>query len=181
MHFIPVKMDLKPRIDAITKSWGEGSCQHSFVTMYALQEKYGDSVCMEDSMLYVSRDHLSDGRFRTCLMPMGAGSIRDAVERLLEDTHSRGMKLKLFPVTEKAAEVTAPAPEKPAEAVVIEATAPAAPTPEKNTILEKAAETVAAAPKAEKKPEKKPVPKKKAAPKKSTAAKKSEENVPAAP
>ena len=72
-------------------------------------------------------------------------------------------------------------PEKPAEAVVIEATAPAAPTPEKNTILEKAAETVAAAPKAEKKPEKKPVPKKKAAPKKSTAAKKSEENVPAPP
>ena len=69
------------------------------------------------------------------------------------------------------------APEKPAEAVVFEATAPAAPTPEKNTILEKAAETVAAAPKAEKKP----VPKKKAAPKKSTAAKKSEENVPAPP
>ena len=102
MHFIPVKMELKPRIDAITKSWGEGSCQHSFVTMYALQEKYGDSVCIEDGMLYVSRDHLSDGRFRTCLMPMGAGSIRDAVERLLEDTHSRGMKLKLFPVTEKA-------------------------------------------------------------------------------
>ena len=68
-------------------------------------------------------------------------------------------------------------PEKPAEAVVIEATAPAAPTPEKNTILEKAAETVATAPKAEKKP----VPKKKAAPKKSTAPKKSEENVPAAP
>ena len=97
MQFIPVKMELKPRIDAITKSWGEGSCQHSFVTMYALQEKYGDSVYMEDGMLYVSRDHLSDGRFRTCLMPMGAGSIRDAVERLLEDTHSRGMKLKLFP------------------------------------------------------------------------------------
>ena len=105
MQFIPVKMELKPRIDAITKSWGEGSCQHSFVTMYALQEKYGDSVCMENGMLYVSRDHLSDGRFRTCLMPMGAGSIGDAVERLLEDTHSRGMKLKLFPVTENAAEV----------------------------------------------------------------------------
>ena len=66
---------------------------------------------------------------------------------------------------------------RPAKAVVVEATAPAAPTPEKNTILEKAAETVAAAPKAEKKP----VPKKKAAPKKSTAAKKSEENVPAPP
>ena len=87
--------------------------------------------------------------------------------------------------TEKAAPEKSAAhkatPEKPAEAVVVEATAPAAPTPEKNTILEKAAETVAAAPKAEKKPEKKPVPKKKAAPKKSTAPKKSEENVPAAP
>ena len=70
-------------------------------------------------------------------------------------------------------ELTSAATEKPSEA--------AATTPEKNTILEKAAETVAAAPKAEKKPEKKPVPKKKAAPKKSTAAKKSEENVPAAP
>ena len=87
--------------------------------------------------------------------------------------------------TEKAAPEKSAAhkatPEKPAEAVVVEATAPAAPTPEKNTILEKAAETMAAAPKAEKKPEKKPVPKKKAAPKKSTAPKKSEENVPAAP
>ena len=48
-------------------------------------------------------------------------------------------------------ELPSAATEKPAEAVVIEATAPAAPTPEKNTILEKAAETVAAAPKAEKK------------------------------
>ena len=85
-----------------------------------------------------------------------------------------------------SAETEKPAPEKPAEtetttAAPEKAAEVTAPAPEKNTTLEKAAETVAAAPKAEKKPEKKPVPKKKAAPKKSTAPKKSEENVPAAP
>ena len=103
MRFEPVRIERKPQIDAITQSWGEGSCQHSFVTMYALQEKYGDSVCIEDGMLYVSRDHLTDGKLRTCLMPMGPGSVRDAVERRLEDTHGRGMRLKLFPVTESSA------------------------------------------------------------------------------
>lgn len=104
MKFEPVKLELKPQIDAITQSWGEGSCQHSFAAMFALQEKYGDCVCIEDGTLYVSRDHLTDGQVRSCLMPMGGRSVRDAVERLLEDTHSRGMKLKLFPVTENAAE-----------------------------------------------------------------------------
>ena len=104
MCFEPVKLELKPKIDAITQRWGEGSCQHSFVTMFALQEKYGDSVCIEDGTLYISRDHLTDGKVRTCLMPLGAKSTLDAVEHLLEDTHSRGMKLKLFPVTERAAE-----------------------------------------------------------------------------
>ena len=91
---------------------------------------------------------------------------------------------------EKAAEVTAPAPEKKtttkknrsekkaALEKAAEVTAPTATTPEKNTILEKPAETMTVvAPKAEKKP----ALKKKAAPKKSTAAKKSEENVPSAP
>lgn len=105
MQFESVKPELKPQIDAITQSWGEGSCQHSFVTMFALREKYGDSVCMEDGMLYVSRDHLRDGQFRTCLMPIGGGSVRDAVDRLLADTHSRGMKLKLLPVMERSAEI----------------------------------------------------------------------------
>ena len=104
MCFEPVKLELKPKIDAITQRWGEGSCQHSFVTMFALQEKYGDSVCIEDGTLYVSRDHLTDGKVRTCLMPLGAKSTLDAVEHLLEDTHSRGMKLKLFPVTESDAD-----------------------------------------------------------------------------
>ena len=29
-------------MDALTAKYGEGSCQHSFVTLYTLQEKYGD-------------------------------------------------------------------------------------------------------------------------------------------
>ncbi len=103
MHFEPVTMSMKPQIDAITKEWGEGSCQHSFVTFFALQEKYGDSVCLENGTLYISRDHLSDGRIRTCLMPMGPADTKETVSRLLEDTHERGLKLRLFPITKKSA------------------------------------------------------------------------------
>lgn len=103
MRFEPIDFRLKPEIDAITARWGEGSCQHSFVTMYFLQEKYGDKVCLEDGTLYIWREHLTDGPYRVCLMPLGPEEAGVTVARLLEDTHSRGQKLRLFPVTETAA------------------------------------------------------------------------------
>ena len=104
MRFKSIDFSMKPRIDAIIARWGEGSCQHSFVTLYSLQEKYGDTVCLDGDTLFVCREHLSVGDYRVCLMPLGPEDVRDTVGRLLEDTHGREQKLRLFPVTERAAQ-----------------------------------------------------------------------------
>lgn len=104
LRFKSIDLAMKPRIDAITARWGEGSCQHSFVTLYSLQEKYGDTVCLDGETLYVCREHLSGGYARVCLMPLGPEDVRVTVGRLLEDTHDREQKLRLFPITESAAQ-----------------------------------------------------------------------------
>lgn len=104
MRFKSVEFSMKPQIDAITARWGEGSCQHSFVTLYSLQEKYGDTVCLDGGTLYTCREHLSQGHVRVCLMPLGPENVRDTVGRLLEDTHFREQKLRLFPITQGAAQ-----------------------------------------------------------------------------
>ena len=66
LHFAPVALDDLGWIHSYTSVWGEGSCQHSPVSMWSLSEKYGDAVCEEDHILYTLRSRLSGAGFRVC-------------------------------------------------------------------------------------------------------------------
>lgn len=86
-----------------TSRFGEGSCQHSPVAMYCLYEKYGDSYCIEDDMLYVLRKHLCDDRYRVYLAPLGGGDLKLAYERIMNDAASYGRKAAFITITDKHA------------------------------------------------------------------------------
>ena len=84
--------------------YGEGSCQHSFVSMYSLFEKYGDRICEKDGFLYVLRSHLCDETYRVYLSPMGGGDLRIAFQTIFEDAHTYKKKVKFFTLTKDKSE-----------------------------------------------------------------------------
>lgn len=102
--FAPVMPGDYDRLFPYTSAFGEGSCQHSPVTLYTLREKYGDTVCIQDGTLYIRREKLCTGEMSVCLFPLGGGELRHSVERLLDDAHRRGTRLRFFTVTERAAQ-----------------------------------------------------------------------------
>ncbi len=86
-----------------TSRFGEGSCQHSFVSMYSMYEKYGDVICEEDHTLYVLRSNLCDQDYRVFLAPMGSGDRKATFQRILDDTAGQGKKVKFITLTERNA------------------------------------------------------------------------------
>lgn len=91
-------------VHPILAEYGEGSCQHSFVTMYTLREKYGDEICLLDGVVYTLRSHLCDDTHRVYLAPLGGGDREAAFRNVIEDAHRYGKKAKFFTLTPSAAE-----------------------------------------------------------------------------
>ena len=83
--------------------YGEGSCQHSFVSMYSLGEKYGDQVCIRDDTLYTLRGNLCDDEYRVYLAPMGQ-ELKTAFRTIRLDAAEYGKKVKFLTLTEGYAE-----------------------------------------------------------------------------
>ena len=88
LNFHPVTLEDYDVVWKYMSKHGEGSCQHSFVTMFSLYEKYGDAICEQDGFLYVLREHLCHDDVRVYLAPMGDGDRKEAFEMILEDAHS---------------------------------------------------------------------------------------------
>lgn len=85
-----------------TSLYGEGSCQHSFTSMYLLYDKYGDMICEEENVLYIHRSHLDDENYRVYLAPMCSESkLKNAYEILLDDARKYNKKVKFESLTEK--------------------------------------------------------------------------------
>ena len=105
LEFEPVGLKDYSRIYPYTSAFGEGSCQHSPVSMYSLEEKYGDAISEKDGFLYTLRSRLCDQDYRVYLAPLGGGSMKEAFERLFADAESYGKRVKIISVTERAAEI----------------------------------------------------------------------------
>ncbi|SFD05448.1 DUF2156 domain-containing protein [Butyrivibrio sp. YAB3001] len=99
--FEPVSIDKLNRLYPFTSLYGEGSCQHSAVSMYSFYDKYGDEVCIDGDFLYVLRRNLCDEKYRIYLAPFGAGSLDKAYERILSDAHNHGKKAGFVTLTKK--------------------------------------------------------------------------------
>ncbi len=105
VDFRPVSLGDQRRVFEYTSRFGEGSCQHSPVAMYSLYEKYGDSVCIEDDMMYVLRKNLCNDTFRVYMAPLGAGDLKQAYEKIIADAHSYSRKAAFITITQKHADL----------------------------------------------------------------------------
>lgn len=102
LDFHPISLEDYDVVWRYMSKYGEGSCQHSFVTMFSLYEKYGDAICERNGFLYVLREHLCHDGIRVYLAPMGGGDRRKAFEMILEDAHSHDAKVEFQTLTETA-------------------------------------------------------------------------------
>lgn len=102
LNFHPVTLEDYDVVWKYMSKHGEGSCQHSFVTMFSLYEKYGDAICEQDGFLYVLREHLCHDDVRVYLAPMGDGDRKEAFEMILEDAHSHHAVVEFQTLTETA-------------------------------------------------------------------------------
>ena len=100
LSFAPVSLNDLDRIYRYTSMYGEGSCQHSPVSMYSLAEKYADMVCEQDDALYTLRSNLCDDTHRVYLAPMTGRDIKDAFAKIIKDAESYNKKASFITLTE---------------------------------------------------------------------------------
>lgn len=104
LEFHPLTLPEYDTVYAYMSAHGEGSCQHSFVSMFSLFEKYGDCICEKDGFLYTLRSHYGDEQYRVYLAPMGDGDLKAAFQNILDDAHHYGRKVKFVTLTQSYAD-----------------------------------------------------------------------------
>lgn len=106
LDFQPITPGIKVLADSYTFKYGEGSCQHSFVSSWTLRHKYGDSFCEHEGFLYTLREKLCNDSERVYLFPFGPRNdpdrLRQAVQNVLDDTHAHNCRAKFQTVTQSA-------------------------------------------------------------------------------
>ncbi len=100
MLFRKAEIDDYDKIHSYFALYGENSCQHSFVNMFTMYEKYGAKYCEQDGFLYILRSHMCSEGIRTYLFPMGGGDEKKAVEAVMEDAHRNNGKVCFKTITE---------------------------------------------------------------------------------
>ena len=107
--FEPLTIAAKKALEPYYYQYGEGSCQHSFVSSFCMKGKYGDQACVRDGFLYTLRSGLCGKGERVYLFPLGERNVSDAVcravENVLLDAHEHGCRMRFETVTESAAEL----------------------------------------------------------------------------
>ena len=102
-------MGLKTLVESYTFKYGEGSCQHSFVSSYCLSHKYGDMFCENDGYLYTLRSRKCTELERVYLFPHGDRSnpdaLRQTVQNVLDDAHEHGARVKFETITASAKDI----------------------------------------------------------------------------
>lgn len=106
LKFQPFSIDKKSLLDKYFSAYGDGSCQHSFVSSFCMFEKYGDHFAIKDDFLFVRREKRCTNQSLVYLFPFGdmgdPEKVRHAVDSVIEDARSHGCKVRFETVTEKA-------------------------------------------------------------------------------
>ena len=106
LNFQPVSLGIKPLVESYTLKYGEGSCQHSFVSSFCLRDKYGDEFCEKDGFLYTLRSRRCTDSERVYLFPHGdRANIKQALAEILDDAHSNGARVRFETITSSAKDI----------------------------------------------------------------------------
>ena len=107
--FKPIASDMQNLIRGYTFKYGEGSCQHSFVSSFCLAPKYGDMFCEHEGFLYTLRSKLCDEKFSVYLFPHGdkndLQAVKNAVQNILDDAHANNSRVKFVTLTKNSVEL----------------------------------------------------------------------------
>ena len=109
LNFQPVTLGMKELVESYTFKYGEGSCQHSFVSSYTLKHKYGDMFCEHEGFLYTLRSKLCTENERAYFFPFGPrddeSALRRSLQNILDDAHSHNCRAKFQTATESAKDI----------------------------------------------------------------------------
>ncbi len=109
LNFLPLMLDMKDMIDSYTFKYGENSCQHSFVSSFCLNGKYGDMFCESGNFLFTLRSKLCSDKECVYLFPHGdfedVDGIKNALQKIFDDAHEKNCRVKFETLTERAKNV----------------------------------------------------------------------------
>ena len=109
LNFQPATLGMKPLVDSYTYKYGEGSCQHSFVSSWCLRHKYGDMFCEHDGYLYTLRSAKCTSDYRVYLFPHGdradPEALRRAVQNVIDDAHGHESRVRFETLTQSAKDI----------------------------------------------------------------------------
>lgn len=106
LDFRPVTLSERGMIEGYFFKWGEHSCQHSFMSVFGTQGKYGDKICEEGSFLYILRSKRCTAAERVYLFPSGDYSRKDELRRavlnVIDDAHSHSTAVRFDTITKNS-------------------------------------------------------------------------------
>lgn len=109
LNFQPITPGIKTLADSYTFKYGEGSCQHSFVSSWTLRHKYGDEFCEHEGYLYTLRAKLCTENERIYLFPYGPhesdDAMRNVIQNVIDDANSHNARAKFQTVTQSARDI----------------------------------------------------------------------------
>ena len=104
LDFINISLDMKKDIDKYYLAYGEGSCQHSFISNFCLKSKYNDMFCEQDDILYIKRLGLCTDIYDVFLFPMcdksNINNVKLAILNVIDTTHKNGKKVRFETITD---------------------------------------------------------------------------------
>lgn len=104
LAFRPLSFSDADRARHFLEPNSEGSCQHAFVSLLSLREKYGDEICETSGSLIIHRANLDTPGVRVYLAPMPESTYIQAGsapwKAILEDAHAHGCKVLFHTLTE---------------------------------------------------------------------------------
>ena len=111
LDFQSLTLDMKDMIDGYTFKYGENSCQHSFVSSFCLNSKYGDMFCEDENFLFTLRSKRCNNNERVYLFPHGdfedSDGIKKSLQKIFDDAHEKNSRVKFETLTERAKNIIA--------------------------------------------------------------------------
>ena len=91
-----IELEDKAAVESMICACGCHNADYSFANMYMWRHAYEPKICFTDNRLLVGNP-----RWEMFSYPKGDGDVRESMEMLLEDSHSKGNKLVIRGLTDK--------------------------------------------------------------------------------
>ena len=99
LPFQPVSLDDKATFQSFFNKVAFGNCDFSFSNIFSWKHTYETTFAVENDFLFVRFQ--PKGFLPGYLFPVGAGNLKAAVERIIQDAGERKTELRIYAITQK--------------------------------------------------------------------------------